>query len=145
MDILSNFSESITDIIFDEKITIEEFAHRVGINLSEIYRYKRKESLPSSVNLVKIADTFNYSIDTLLGFADYSPSINYHKTGPFDTRFKEILQTNGITRYKLCKDTGLSPSRVDEWFHGKRFPSLNNLIILKDYFNCSIDNLLGRE
>ena len=56
MDILSNFAESISDLIFDQKLTLEQFADKVGINVSEIYRYKRKERLPSTSNLIKIAN-----------------------------------------------------------------------------------------
>ena len=145
MDILSNFAESISDQIFDQKLTLEQFADKVGINVSEIYRYKRKERLPSTANLIKIANVCNCSIDALLGLAPYNENVNYRSDKTFCEVFRNILFQHNVTRYKLCQETKLAPSRVDDWYNGKRLPTVDNLIILKNYFNCSIDFLLGRE
>lgn len=145
MSFLSSFVESISDIMFEEKITLEEFANKAGISVTEVYRYKRKEFLPSTITIVKIADTFKYSIDVLLGLSTYDPNVKYRQSKPFAEVFAEILRANGTTRYKLCKNTRLAASSIDDWYHGKRIPTIDNLIELKNYFNCSIDYLFGRE
>lgn len=145
MDFVSNFVESISYIISDEKISLEEFAKRINVSVTEVYRYKRKEYLPSTVTIVKIADAFDYSIDVLLGLAPYVPDVHYRKGKPFADVFAQILQDNNTTRYKLCKETRLAASSVDDWYHGKRVPSIDNLIVLKNYFKCNLDYLFGRE
>lgn len=145
MNISSNFAESLSDILFEKNLTIEEFAKSVNLNLSEVYLYKKKKYLPSTCNIIKIVDTYRCSIDGLLGLAPLE--INSHKRAsqPFAQGFAALLGKSGLTRYKFCKNTRLAPSCVDDWYHGKRLPSIYNLIIIKDYFNCTIDYLFGRE
>lgn len=145
MDILSNFAENFSELIFESKITIDDFSQKLNINLSEIYRYKRKEYLPSTSNILKIADFFHCSIDELLGFTALSQNLNYRVTQPFKDTFKQILEQRGFTRYKFCKESNIAPSSVDDWYHGKRLPSVDNLIKLRKFFDCTIDYLFGRE
>lgn len=144
MDILSKFSENISELLIEENITIEEFAKAVNINLSEVYRYKRKEYLPHLSNIIKIADCYNYSIDFLLGFIQFPANAIFKKTPPFSQTFKNLLNDKDMTRYKLSKKLEISLNRIDDWYHGKSIPSLDNAIKLKNYFKCSLDELLGR-
>lgn len=145
MDILSNFADNLSDILFESNLTIDEFAKSVNINLSEVYLYRRKKYLPSTANIVKIADTYHCSIDGLLGLASFAINTVYRMSQPFANGFKLVLEQNGITRYELCKTTRLAASSVDDWYHGRRIPSIDNLIFLKTHFNCTIDYLFGRE
>ena len=142
---LSNFAENLSDILFELNLSIDEFANSVSINLSEVYLYRKKKYLPSTANIIKIADTFHCSIDGLLGFATFEINSNYRVSQPFASGFKKLLEQNGLTRYKFCKETNIAPSSVDDWYHGVRIPSIDNLIKLKNHFNCTIDYLFGRE
>lgn len=145
MDILSIFSENIQELINDKNLSIEEFAKTVGIDLSEIYRYLRKEYLPKLSNIIKIADSFNYSIDYLIGKIPFPEDIDFKTKVPFSQRFKELLTKKGISRYRLSKDTSISINRIDDWYYGRFTPSLEKALKLAEYFDCSIDYLLGRE
>lgn len=145
MDILSNFAESLSDILFELNLSIDEFAKAVNINLSEVYLYKKKKYLPSTASILKIADTYHCSIDGLIGFTSFEVNSNYRISQPFAIEFKKLLEQKGLTRYKFCKETNIAPSSVDDWYHGVRIPSIDNLIKLKNYFNCTIDYLFGRE
>ena len=60
---LNEFSDNLIELINEEKITIEQFAESVNIDMSEIYRYIRKECIPNLTNIIKIADCYNYSIE----------------------------------------------------------------------------------
>ena len=62
----------------------------------------------------------------------------------FKDVFMHILQSKNITAYKLSKDTGITQGMISYWKSGERLPSAENLIILADYLNCSVDYLLGR-
>ena len=145
MDIMSKFGENVCELLNEQKITIEEFAKTIGITLSEAYRYKRKEYLPHLTTIIKIADCYNYSVDYLLGFIPFPENANFKKTPPFSQTFATLLKNNNLTRYRLNKDTGISLNRLDDWYHGKSLPSIDNAIKLKKYFKCSLDFLLGRE
>lgn len=55
-----------------------------------------------------------------------------------------LLEGQGITVYRLCKDLSLDQSMVRRWLQEGRMPSAENLVKLGDYFNVSVDYLLGR-
>jgi len=145
MDILSNFSENLSELIFYKKITVLQFASDIGVDLSEAYRYLRKECLPNLANIIKIADCYNCSIDFLLGLSSSQTVNEYNKTPPFSQRFKEVLSENKTLRYRLSKETKISINRIDDWYYGKFLPSVENVVILSKFFKCSVDALLGRE
>lgn len=56
-----------------------------------------------------------------------------------------LLKKKNISAYRLAKDTGISVSLFSKW---KKNPtseiSSSNLTRIADYFDCSVDYLLGR-
>ncbi len=62
----------------------------------------------------------------------------------FKNIFVKILESKGISAYKLSKDTGITQGMISYWKKGERMPSAENLVTLADYFSCSVDYLLGR-
>lgn len=62
----------------------------------------------------------------------------------FTERFKKIIQTNNLTAYRVAKDTGISQGLMAEYHRGNKIPTVNNLVKIADYLNCSVDYLLGR-
>ena len=145
MDFLSNFSENILALMSDNNLSVDKFAEIVEIDLSEVYRYLREEYIPKLSNIIKIADSFNCSIKYLIGDASLAENGNFKTQVPFSQRFKELLAKKGISRYRLSKDTNISINRIDDWYYGRFTPSLEKALKLAEYFNCSIDYLLGRE
>lgn len=57
----------------------------------------------------------------------------------------KLIQDSGITNNKLLSDLGLPISAISEWKKGKAKPSTEALVKIADYFNVSVDFLLGRE
>jgi len=62
----------------------------------------------------------------------------------FTNRFREIVQNRSITAYRVAKDTGISQGLMAEYNRGEKIPTVQNLIKIADYFDCSVDYLLGR-
>lgn len=58
---------------------------------------------------------------------------------------KELLAEKGITQTDLSREIHISQSAVSNWLHNKKEPSIESLWVLADYFNCTIDQLVGRE
>lgn len=58
--------------------------------------------------------------------------------------FVNILSKRNISAYRLSQDTGITQGMISYWKSGERMPSAENLITLADYFDCSVDYLLGR-
>ncbi|MCI8413387.1 MAG: helix-turn-helix transcriptional regulator [Clostridia bacterium] len=62
----------------------------------------------------------------------------------FAERFKDLMDEKGVNDRELERATGLSNQVIAFWRSGKRVPSLHSLWILADYFDCSIEYLVGR-
>lgn len=62
----------------------------------------------------------------------------------FKDIFVNYIQERGITAYKVAKGTGISQGQMNEYKNGKTKPTIENLIKIADYLECSIDFLLGR-
>lgn len=142
---LSNFSENLSELIEDNRLTVEAFAESVDIAFSEIYRYLRKEYMPKLSNLIKIADAYGYSLDFLIGLIPFPENAKFKTASPFGEQLKKLLKEKGVSRYRMSKETGISLNRIDSWYHGEFTPSLEKAIKLKKYFDCTLDYLLGRE
>ena len=59
-------------------------------------------------------------------------------------RLKVLSAKRGISQLKLAMDLGLSQNTVSRYETGEREADYRTLILLGDYFNVSIDYLLGR-
>ena len=63
----------------------------------------------------------------------------------FKDRLKELRLEKDLTQLQLSIATGLTQSCIAKWENGDRVPSIDAFIKLADYFDCSIDYLVGRE
>lgn len=63
----------------------------------------------------------------------------------FSERLRELRAEKKLTQIELEKKTGLSNGCIAMLEINKREPSGNTLIALSNFFECSIDYLLGRE
>ena len=52
MDILSNFAENLNDLLIENSLNIKTFSIKLNLNLSECYKYLRKEYLPRLANII---------------------------------------------------------------------------------------------
>ncbi len=150
MDILSKFGENLDVLINDNQLEPLTFSEQVDIDSSLIYRYLRKEILPSLPNWLTICDYFACSVDFILGNSVEHSQIKYKKALPFNVCFQAILKEKNLTRYKFLKEAkkrkfNFARQSVDDWFHGKRNPTIDNAIALSKFFDCSLDYLFGRE
>ena len=62
----------------------------------------------------------------------------------FSLLLTNLMNTKNITGYRLSVDTGISKQLISEWKNGKKLPGYENLNKLADYFDISIDYLVGR-
>ena len=61
----------------------------------------------------------------------------------FTDRFIQILQEKNLTAYKVAKETGISQGLMNEYKNGVKLPTVQNLVKIADYLDCSVDYLLG--
>jgi len=62
----------------------------------------------------------------------------------FADRLKELRKAKGVTQIAMAEYLGMRERSYQNYEHGKREPNYEATIKLADYFNVSIDYLLGR-
>lgn len=56
----------------------------------------------------------------------------------------KLMNDHNVTAASITKELGLNHSAIDNWKSGKAKPSADALSKLADYFDVSVDYLLGR-
>lgn len=59
--------------------------------------------------------------------------------------FEQLLQSRGLTSYKVSKETGVTQTALSNWKSGKSTPTTKTLQKLADYFGVTIDYLMNGE
>ena len=62
---------------------------------------------------------------------------NIKLSHPGEILFEEFMEPLGITQYRLAKDIGVSPRRINEIVHGKRSITTDTSLRLARYFRMS--------
>lgn len=63
----------------------------------------------------------------------------------FAQRLKELRQAKGLSQMQLSTLTGISQSAIAKWELEKCEPAASALVTLSQFFNESVDYLLGLE
>ena len=62
----------------------------------------------------------------------------------FPTRLKELREKRHLTRTTLGELCGIGKNAIGQYERQEKTPSLKTLMILADYFQVSLDYLVGR-
>ena len=54
----------------------------------------------------------------------------------------QLMDKQGVTAYKLSKETGISESVISRWRSGEQSPSVSNLVKVAHYFKCGLSELM---
>lgn len=137
-------NERLSDLMEERGIDTKKLSDLTKNPIQSINRWKRGSNQIYLSNLIKLCDTLDCSLEFLVGrtetILDYTPQ----KCPPFYERLREIMDTKGITRYRLVKETKIYDNYFTVWKKG-RDPQLYTLIELANYLGCTIDYLIGRE
>ncbi len=141
---MSNFVEKLKEFMKDEQISQIRLSEKAEIYHSSISNFMAGKHLPSYENFVKLLYAFNCSADYLLGVSEYQQEEKLYEVLPFAERFNQILKERKISKERFRKDNKISSSVLYKWSSGKAKPSIDSLIKIAEYFDCSVDYLIGR-
>lgn len=65
--------------------------------------------------------------------------------GDVDLRLKELRESRSLSQRELGDELGLSKSSIGNYEKGYRQPDMETLILLADYFDVTVDYLIGRS
>lgn len=60
-------------------------------------------------------------------------------------RLRELMHEQGLNQVRLAEQTGIGQNTISAWLLGKKQPCIHSLWLLADYFQVSIDYLVGRS
>lgn len=63
----------------------------------------------------------------------------------FSGQLLALRKQRGLTQKQLAADVGLSELAIQNYESGRRKPAFDALIALADYFDVSLDYLVGRS
>ena len=140
---MSNFYESIKDVLNEKNVTIKELESNNVISRNGFYVFSRTN--PSLHTIIKLANFLEISIDYLLGRTGTNKFRKYkEKQENFYNNLIKALKEYNVSFYRVCKDLNISDSNLGRWKYGTK-PSLKMLVELANYLQCSIDEFLDKE
>ena len=142
---MSNFSENLKYILDEQSLTVKQLALMTDLNISTVNRYLENTRVPSYRNAIKIADCLCCSLDLLFGRIEYEKPKTFKPAPPFGIHLSKDMKDNRKSKYSVYTNTSISEQRLTDWMNGTRLPSIPNLIVLANFFGCSLDELVGRE
>lgn len=63
----------------------------------------------------------------------------------FSKRLRELRSSHNVPATTLGEAIGVSKSAISRFEHGKDYPHCNTIVALADYFDVSLDYLVGRS
>ena len=145
MDNLSKLSESLKELMAEHNLNQVTLAEKLCTGRTKFSDILNGKNAPNYDTFVLLVEYFNCSADFLLGIKEYpSEDVQYKKVQPFNERLRAILKETGKTQYLFIKQTKISWGIFYNWLTGKSKPSADNLVKVANYFECSVDYLLGR-
>lgn len=54
----------------------------------------------------------------------------------------KLMDSKGVTAYKLSKSTGISESVISRWKSGEQSPSISSLVKVANFFDCGLSELM---
>jgi len=140
----STFSERLKELIFDKGLSAEQLAVIVGVARSTAYRWTFEPVHIKRSHLIKVADYFECLIEYLIGRSEDSTKIIPKPCPNFVEQVRKIMKEQNISTYKLEKTSKFKWHYFTQWKRGSE-PTLQTLIELAEYFDCTLDYLVGRE
>lgn len=63
----------------------------------------------------------------------------------FNNRIKELREEKGLSQRELANKTGIKQANISRWEAGLVVPNIIDIWTLAEFFDCSIDYLVGKE
>lgn len=144
MSISTSFKNRINELTEDCEVNKSALPKLIGIDSRPLSNALNYGIIPTPRILIRIADYFNVSFAYLLGTSDNEYFCNAKVKSDFQSRFEMLCKEKNITYYRASQLMHFNNSYISRWINKNYLPSLELLETISDYFNVSVDFLLGR-
>lgn len=146
MAISNEFQKRFRDLADDiDETNNTKRAEIIGISNTTYFNAYNYGIVPNVRSLVRIADYFKISVDFLVGNVDNENFVKSENPETFLLRLMRLKNEKGIlTVYDLADRIHIHRNVISQWVNKNYLPELDNLELIADFFNVSLDYLLGR-
>ncbi len=138
------FQERFSELVRELDCPRKDLSAKLNVNPEIISKALNYGILPRPRALIKIADSLNISLEYLLGISDNEVFFKAENRKTFFERLEILRESKNLTYYQLGKELHIAPSYFANWHKQNYIPTLEFLTLLSDYFEVSLDYLLGR-
>lgn len=142
------FATRLVEIREGKRITQNVLAELVGLKETTYQNYEYGSVKPPVVKLAKIAEVLQVSLDYLCGRSDYL--VEEHLQFPknlyfsFSTALKTERKKKYLTQREVAENIGLKEGSYRAYETRQSLPSYKIFLQLADFYEISLDKLLGR-
>lgn len=145
--VMENITKRLKDFFNDKEFNKNKLCKFLALKDDTLFfMWNRGDNISNLTHLDKLALYFNCSMEYLFGRTEDLGHGKYVEMKPFDKQLKKIRLEKGITQYQMIyKDSICSSNNFHKWNKLKSVPTPETVVKLADYFNVTVDYLLGRE
>ncbi|MCM6851672.1 helix-turn-helix domain-containing protein [Lactococcus lactis] len=136
---MSLFNEQLKTLRKINGLTQKELAEKLKIKQNSYSDWENGKSEPNIEMLVRIADYFDVSLDYLLG------GKMKNITEEFSLCLKKLSMKRKLSQKQIAEELKISKQQYSKWEGGIITTNAETLVRLANYFDVSIDYLLGRK
>lgn len=138
------FQKIFLELIEDIDCKKSQLPKIIGIEYDVCTKIIEYGRIPKPIILMRIADFFDISIEYLLGRTDDKYFEKSKESKTFQERYQELKDFHHMKNYGVAKRLHIPTTYTTNWKKYNYIPSLDNLILLAEIFEVSLDYLLGR-
>ncbi len=148
---LEVFATRLRELMQEDKVSKHALARSVKSERKSISFWLKGEFYPRYDALIRLADSFEVSINYLLGLSDKIAPNGFKKINPNDchaifiSHVKAYMSNNNMTEYGMAKALKIGQTTFGRWFLGNCVPETASLIKVAELLGETVDFLLGRE
>ena len=138
------FSERLSELMQENNLNSTQLSEKISITTSTINTWKNGKHGIQLNNLVALCKVFSCSLEYLSGRKDVDWKPKKFALENFGKQVRKVLDAKGITTYRMRDETRFDGGYLYDWDKGSQ-PKLNTLVDLANYFECTLDELVGIE
>ena len=136
--------ERLNELLNEKYMSAASLAKIIGLSGVAVCKWRRINAAIKLEHLLRVAEYFDCSLDFLCGRTEEEKGFNKAAFPIFAERLKELIAQSKKPIDRVSKETQLDRRNFYDWFNGMA-PVSTTLIILANYFSCSVDYLVGLE
>ena len=145
MSVCVEFQNRLHDLVEERELKRTQIVKEMGVDYRSFAGAFNYGILPKPVVLARMADYFCVPLAYLLGRSDNDAFTPAARPESFHERLESLRAEADISFYKVAKDCHFDKSCISKWYKLGQIPSFEILELLADYFQVSLDYLLGRS